>query len=136
MTQLSDTPITDVYSTPKRARRIPLSMPLGLTAADFDSLSPDLDMPLTPPSYPLEYDPDFDQQLIDQDWNVVDDRMLVETVLEKLRLSKREWNDCAQRLGKDKDSLGRRWKMLVGEGNIGLRRGGRRTRTKLDIRSW
>ncbi|KAL2428983.1 hypothetical protein ABEF95_011023 [Exophiala dermatitidis] len=72
-----------------------------------------------------------------EEWTLEDDRMLVETVLEKLKLTKRDWNDCARRLGRDKDSLGRRWSLLVGQGNVGLRRGtGRRGRTDLDISSW
>lgn len=69
-------------------------------------------------------------------WSVDDDRVLVETVLEKLQLSKRAWNDCARKLGKDKDSLGRRWRMLVDEGEVGLKKGGRRKRTGLDVGSW
>jgi predicted transcriptional regulator len=70
------------------------------------------------------------------DWTIDDDRVLVETVLAKLQLSKRTWNDCARRLGKDKDSLGRRWRLLVDEGNVGLKRGGRIRRTDLEIDSW
>lgn len=70
-------------------------------------------------------------------WTDADDRILVETVLSKLNLSSLEWNDCAQRLGKDKDSLGQRWRMLLCEGGVGLRRGsGRSGRPDLDIRSW
>jgi hypothetical protein len=74
-------------------------------------------------------------------WTIDDDRVLVETVLEKLQLSKRAWNDCARKLGKDKDSLGRRWRLLVDEGEVGLkkvgiRRGGRERRTGLDVGSW
>ncbi|EEH23279.2 hypothetical protein PABG_05490 [Paracoccidioides brasiliensis Pb03] len=57
------------------------------------------------------------------DWTSEDDRKLVELVLEKLKLSKRDWSECARRMGKDNDSVGRRWKALVGEGNVGLRRG-------------
>lgn len=114
-------------------------MPLGLSAADFQFLeSPntppvELDMP----SFEINVDADADAPSNSDDWSAADDRALVETVLEKLRLSKREWNDCARILGKDKDSLGKRWKMLVGEGDVGLRRGGKRPgRTELDIRSW
>ena len=74
--------------------------------------------------------------LEDVEWNWDDDRMLVEIVLEKLKLSRRDWNDCARRLGKERDSLEKRWSLLVGEGNVGLRRGGRISRTDLDILSW
>jgi hypothetical protein len=128
------------FSTPKRQRRAPLAMPLGLSVADFQSLEGpeteiiELDMP-DPPSFEINVDVDAEENR--EDWTAADDRVLVETVLEKLRLSKHEWNDCARILGKDKDSLGKRWKMLVGEGDVGLRRGGKRPgRTDLDIRSW
>ena len=131
------------YSTPKRQRRIPLSMPLGLCAADFQSLQdpgpPALDtvqlnMPLSPlrksPSPPLT-------PSTGTSWTADDDRALVSTVLEKLQLSRYEWNDCARILGKDKDTLGRRWRMLVGDGDVGLRRGrGSRGRMELDVGSW
>lgn len=146
--------------TPKRRRRVPLAMPLGLSADDFRALetpleeSPtdqeDLNMPavISPPrnlgSSAVDGDGDGDgdsaygssPSIDDAGWSIDDDRVLVEMVLEKLRLSKRDWNDCARRLGKDKDSLGRRWSLLVGEGNVGLRRGGRTCRPDLDITSW
>jgi hypothetical protein len=54
-------------------------------------------------------------------WSTEDDRILVELVLEKLKLSKTEWQDCARSLGKDRDSVGRRWKSLVVSGDIGLK---------------
>jgi hypothetical protein len=57
------------------------------------------------------------------DWTAEDDQKLVEIVLEKLKLSKRDWEECARRIGKDNDSVGKRWRALVGEGNVGLRRG-------------
>ena len=56
-------------------------------------------------------------------WSTEEDRMLVELVLEKLRLSRSEWQDCARSLGRDRGSVGRRWRSLVGNGDIGLRRG-------------
>jgi hypothetical protein len=119
-------------------------MPLGLSADDFRALETpaeevELDMPTASPharhsdedsAYGSSPSPD------DGEWTDADDRVLVETVLEKLKLSKREWNDCAKILGKDRDNLERRWSLLVGEGNVGLRRGGRISRTNLDISSW
>lgn len=138
-------------------------MPLGLSAADFDALDDsDMEIPnqhlarntqvtLPPPPYVSHSNHDNKNTTTrrsstsphvnltapePKDWTPDDDRLLVSTVLEKLKLSKREWNDCARRLGKDQDSLGRRWKMLVVEGNVGLRRGGRVRRTDLDIGSW
>ncbi|EXJ62739.1 hypothetical protein A1O7_03177 [Cladophialophora yegresii CBS 114405] len=130
--------------TPKRRRRIPLSMPLGLSADDFRALeSPveevELDMPTTSsPTRHSDEDSAYGSSPSPDDgmWTDADDRVLVETVLEKLKLSKRDWNDCAKILGKDSDSLERRWSLLVGEGNVGLRRGGRISRTNLDMSSW
>jgi hypothetical protein len=139
-----------IYVTPKRLRKAPLLMPLGLSAEDFEALGEPSTVPaarntevsLPPRGSPqprASHDHDEDSpRSCDEfgNWTTDDDRLLVETVLEKLKLSKREWNECARRLGKDKDSLGKRWKMLVGGGNVGLRRGGRLRRTDLDIESW
>lgn len=53
-------------------------------------------------------------------------------ILHKLRLRQSDWDDCARKLGKGKDSIGERWKMLVGDGEVGLRRGkGGRKRGKV-----
>lgn len=160
-------PDTKLMSTPKRRRRVPLDMPLGLSAADFRSLEPvgetgqqlredhegDLNMPEL--SHDCLSDADSDDEvdsgygtsngpspspstLDAPPWTFDDDRILVETVLEKLQLSKRAWNDCARRLGKDKDSLGRRWKMLLDEGEVGLkiRRGGPLRRSSMEVPGW
>ena len=54
-------------------------------------------------------------------WSSEDDQRLVELVLDKFRLSRRELDACARRLGKDSASVGQRWQALVGEGNVGLR---------------
>ncbi|KAK5191229.1 hypothetical protein LTR96_003055 [Exophiala xenobiotica] len=149
-TMMEDCPQTpQPVRTPKRRRKVPLSIPMGLSADDFRALDTpseekedlDLDMPIMSP-FANNTHSDQDSaygsspSIDDSDWTIDDDRMLVETVLEKLKLSKRDWNDCARKLGKDKDSLGRRWSLLVGEGNVGLRRGGRISRTDLDIPSW
>jgi hypothetical protein len=139
-----------IYVTPKRLRKAPLLMPLGLSAEDFEALDEPSTVPAAsntevslppraPPQLRASHDCDEDSSWSCDEfgnWTTNDDRLLVETVLEKLKLSKREWNECAQRLGKDKDSLGKRWKMLVVQGNVGLRRGGRLRRTDLDIESW
>jgi hypothetical protein len=130
--------------TPKRRRKAPLSMPLGLSAEDFRALDApaedvDLEMPM---ASPRRRHSDTDSaygsspSTDDDAWTEVDDRILVETVLEKLKLSRRDWNDCARILGKDRDTLERRWGLLVGNGNVGLRRGGKTSRTDLDISSW
>lgn len=56
-------------------------------------------------------------------WTDADDRALVELVVEKLRLKKREWEECARVLGADGygASLGRRWRELVRDGCVGLK---------------
>jgi len=140
----------DMYSTPKRQRVVPFDLPPGLMASDFEALAAtgasrneplrrrkdcqDIEMPTLEDIHSA---PQPESQSTCNDWTDTDDRLLVETVLSKLNLSSREWNDCALRLGKDKDSLGRRWQSLLGEGNVGLRRGSRRMeRVDLDIKSW
>ena len=109
----------DKYSTPKRQRLAPPVLPLGLEPSDFESLE------LPPPSTPAENEDT-------EEWNSADDHALVALVLEKLKLSRRDWNDCARWLGRDKDSIGARWKVLLGEGDVGLRRGRKVERGKIE----
>ncbi|KAL4817101.1 hypothetical protein BDW67DRAFT_36387 [Aspergillus spinulosporus] len=143
-------------STPKRSRRLPYELPLGLSQTDFYSLqSP----PITrsppasatcqqeqKPSLMPSYDPDAALPSIenpvpkpdsepsepiptdDSQWTSDDDDRLVKLVLEKFQLSQSDWDECARRMGKDHASVGQRWQVLVGEGNVGLRRGGRKVR--------
>ncbi|KAI1965965.1 hypothetical protein LOZ58_000866 [Ophidiomyces ophidiicola] len=171
----------DRFSTPKRQRRAPPDLPLGLDLSDFRSLDPpppndDEPTSLAPPPQqqssqqqsqqqqeqeqqqqqqqpllllplhpkPTTTHPPHPQNLAattttvasdpldpSPDWTSEDDGRLVDLVLEKLKLSKRDWNDCARKMGKDHDSVGRRWKALVGEGNVGLRRGKRMVRSRI-----
>jgi len=129
-------------STPKRMRRIaPEVLPLGLERSDFHGLH--LTGADTNTEEPFvfsagrtrnsknkeEHDDDEDGEE-GGEWSTEEDRMLVELVLEKLKLSKSEWQDCARSLGKDKASVGRRWKSLMGAGEVGLK-GRRRTRSGL-----
>lgn len=83
--------------------------------------------------------PDREDRMEDEvdhaSWTTEDDQRLVEIVLEKFKLSKRDWEECARRIGKDNDSVGKRWKALVGEGNVGLRRGKRFVRGQIN-ESW
>ena len=117
---------SDKYSTPKRQRKTPPSLPLGLAQADFDAL----ETPATPTSVPK---PEPEKESIENgEWNSEDDGKLVALVLEKLMLKKSDWDDCAKRLGKGKDSIGERWRILVGEGEVGLRRGGRKARPSIE----
>ncbi|KAK4130424.1 hypothetical protein BT67DRAFT_458712 [Trichocladium antarcticum] len=139
--------------TPPRARIAPEVIPLGLGRADFHGLGvlqdpfssfSSVSTSTSSPSSPFNPNPNPNptqppQQpqppppppatadvVLERDgsaWTTEDDRMLVELVLEKLRLSKADWHDCARSLGRDRGSLGRRWKSLMGNGDVGLRRG-------------
>lgn len=147
------------FSTPKRRRYVPYDLPLGLSQSDFYSLnsppttqsphSPaqqrqqelcdEVRAPLPPspsPSSQSQFDPDAALPSIEEtgpdSWTSEDDRQLVEVVLEKFQLSKRDWDECARQLGRDQDSIGRRWEALIGEGDVGLRRGRRMVRGRID----
>lgn len=132
-------------STPKRQRRAPLTLPLGLQRSDFEALEaspapqtptfqlqPDLNFttPSQPCPFPMPSATDTqttttttneDAEMSDA-WTPSDDSALVSIILDKLRLRPSDWDECARRLGKGKDSIGERWRVLVGEGNVGLRR--------------
>lgn len=134
-------------STPKRQRTCPPSLPLGLNRKDFDALNPPVltttttphtpeattnpssssSSHHTPPNQEPETEKDNDDD--ESEWSATDDSALVSLILNKLRLRPSDWDDCARKLGKEKDSIGRRWKHLLGDGEVGLRRGsGKRTR--------
>ena len=85
---------------------------------ESSSSSSSLSVPTAPDSVP--------------DWSADDDQRLVQVVLEKFQLSRSDWDDCASRMGLDQASVGRRWQALVGDGNVGLRRGGRMTRGRIN----
>ena len=143
----------DRFSTPKRRRHVPYDLPLGLSQSDFYSLhSPPITASLLSPRHHHQqsnnaqtstrqaYDPDAALPSIEKaeetaqpdPWTAEDDQRLVEAVLEKFQLSRRDWDECAQRVGRDHASVGRRWQALVGEGNVGLRRGRRMVRGRID----
>ncbi len=111
------------FSTPKRQRLAPPTLPLGVKRADFEGLES--------PKARTSAD-DETLEVDGKEWSAEEDRVLVELVLEKLKLTKSDWNECARRLGKDSGSIGKRWKELVGEGNVGLRRGRRSSRPRID----
>ena len=157
------------FSTPKRRRRFPgpVNIPFGLDRQDFADLesannelatltqratmvttSPRsdrvfescslLDTPISPP--------DEDDEM-EEWWTPLDDAHLVTTVLEKMNLSRRDWEECARVLGAKGEggSLGKRWKWLMEEGKIGLKMGvgeagrfegrrGRRRQVRGDVR--
>ncbi|PLB53662.1 hypothetical protein P170DRAFT_431491 [Aspergillus steynii IBT 23096] len=143
------------FSTPKRRRYVPYDLPLGLSQSDFYSLRtpPVTQSPPSPAQrrkHELDskqgncaspFNPDAALPSIEEtqepavsdteSWTSDDDQRLVELVLEKFQLSKRDWDDCARRMGKDNASVGRRWQALLGDGDVGLRRGRRMVRGRL-----
>lgn len=102
-------------STPKRARIAPEVIPLGLERNDFHSLHTSNGEESTVEGTEVEVEADGEK------WSKEDDRILVELVLEKLKLSKTDWQDCARSLGKDRSSIGRRWRSLMINGDVGLK---------------
>lgn len=120
----------DGFSTPKRQRRVPLLIPLGLSAEDFEGLDPTPkaqsqtlnELPWEESDFPFATGTAGDEAC-EPGWSAASDRMLVSSVLDKLNLSRKNWNDCAMRMGKEGDSLGKRWGVLVRDGDVALRRG-------------
>lgn len=53
-------------------------------------------------------------------WSTEEDQHLIKLVLDKIKLSQRDWDECARQMGRA--GAGDRWKSLVGEGRVGLRR--------------
>ncbi|RDA92315.1 hypothetical protein CP533_3264 [Ophiocordyceps camponoti-saundersi (nom. inval.)] len=97
-------------STPKRQCRLPPeTAPLGLTRSDF-LINDDVDHD-NPPS----------QEDEDAEWSPQNDRILVDLVLEKLRLTKAEWHHCARSLGLPRRAVARRWKTLLDRGDVGFK---------------
>lgn len=110
-------------TTPKRMRCAPEVLPLGLERSDFH----DLELHAIEHSQSQEVARKGDSQDAEpeqppSEWSTAEDRLLVELVLEKLKLTKSDWQDCARSLGRDKGSVGRRWKSLMGSGEVGLKR--------------
>ncbi|KAK8050371.1 hypothetical protein PG994_012101 [Apiospora phragmitis] len=103
-------------STPKRARIAP-------ERSDFHNLH------TTPQEHNEEATSSEAEMEADGEmWSTEDDRILVELVLEKLKLTKSDWQDCARSLGKDRSSIGRRWKSLMVSGEVGLKTRSRRSK--------
>lgn len=137
-------------STPKRARVAPAILPLGLARGDFERLVDAHQYSSSPPCAPAERRgeeeedegrerrgggeqedegrerrelEDAGRERRDAEWTDEDDARLVELVLRKLRLSAREWEECARSLGRGGGggSVGRRWGGIVERGGVGLR---------------
>jgi hypothetical protein len=110
--------------TPKRQRLAPPVLPLGLERGDFHSLLP----PSSPQNNEVLESIEGKDKPESDFWSTEEDRLLVELVLEKLKLTKSDWQDCARSLGKDRGSVGRRWKSLMGGGEVGLKHRPRRAK--------
>jgi hypothetical protein len=111
-------------STPKRARIAPEKLPLGLERADFHDihLRQSTEAPQSQSrATGADMSADVDVEADGEEWSAEDDRILVELVLDKLKLSKSEWQDFARSLGKDRHSVGRRWKSLMAHGDVGVK---------------
>ncbi|KAK6072494.1 DNA-binding protein [Seiridium cupressi] len=106
--------------TPKRARLAPEAVPLGLERSDYHNLYHAKPESEESQGEEVEVEADGEQ------WSTEEDRILVELILEKLKLSKNDWQDCARSLGKDRSSIGRRWKSLMINGDVGLKSRSRR----------
>jgi hypothetical protein len=117
-------------STPKRLRLAPEVLPMGLERSDFRMLQAAEELAgrttttttATTSAPTAETSDESAESSESATWTNEEDRLLVELVLEKLKLSKSDWQDCARSLGKDRGSVGRRWKSLMGGGEVGLKR--------------
>jgi len=118
--------------TPKRARIAPEVIPLGLERGDYHNLHTDG----IPDQHQAQPGTDVEVEADGEMWSTEEDRMLVELVLDKLKLTKTDWQDCARSLGKDRHSLGRRWKSLMLHGDVGLRTGARSSRRSKIHGTW
>ena len=84
-------------STPKRMRFAPERLPLGLERSDFHSLALQRKIETGEGELVESVEGQDGEQ-----WSTEEDRILVELVLEKLKLTKSDWQDCARSLGKDR----------------------------------
>ncbi|KAG6005797.1 hypothetical protein E4U21_007630 [Claviceps maximensis] len=115
-------------STPKRARIAPEQMPFGLARSDFHNMYSAAEPASANHS---AWGTDVEIEADGNKWSVEDDRLLIELVLDKLKLSKSEWQDCARNLGKDRQSVNRRWKSLIVRGDVGAKTCLTRSRARL-----
>lgn len=123
-------------STPKRVRVVPEEIPLGLDRRDFEMLHDNHQYTSTPTnalgfSFPSPRNvKEKAEKGQDQgtNWSTEEDRQLVELVLQKLRLNRSDWQDCARSLGRNSRKLEQRWQSLLGAGEIGLKGNARQER--------
>ncbi|KAK3397734.1 hypothetical protein B0T20DRAFT_230091 [Sordaria brevicollis] len=105
--------------TPPRSRIAPEVIPLGLDRSDYHALHADIAknerQQTTAPGTNVVVEADGEP------WSCEEDRILVELVLDKLKLTKSDWQDCARSMGKDRKSVSTRWKSLMVNGDVGLK---------------
>ncbi|KAI1419076.1 hypothetical protein F5Y12DRAFT_779797 [Xylaria sp. FL1777] len=102
-------------TTPKRARIAPADLPRGLERSDFHELHEPTEEEIRKEGTGVEEEEDGER------WSLEDDRILVELIFEKLKLSKSEWQECARRVGKSENGVERRWRTLTRNGDIGVK---------------
>lgn len=108
-------------STPQQSTISPPDLPFGLDRTDFhqlDTRDPDEE---SRPGTGIEIARDGEA------WSVEQDRKLIELFVAKFKLSQEDLEDCARSLGKGAGYVERRWKSLVLNGDIGLKKRPRRT---------
>lgn len=113
-------------STPKRARIAPEVLPLGLERVDFHNLQVQQGSTGTLEEASSIEGTEVEVEVDGEEWSKEDDQVLVELVLEKLKLSKSDWEEIGKSFGtigsrRDRGSCGRRWKTLMANGDIGLK---------------
>lgn len=106
--------------TPPRSRIAPEVIPLGLDRSDYHALHAnnaknERQQPATAPGTDVVVEADGEP------WSSEEDCILVELVLDKLKLTKTDWQDCVRSMGKDRKSVGTRWKSLMVNGDVGLK---------------
>lgn len=109
-------------STPKQSAIAPLELPMGLERSDFHqnhSEDPD-DASRVGTGIEIARDGEA--------WSVEQDRKLVEVIIAHFKLTPEDMEDCARSLGKGSGCVERRWKSLVMNGDVGLKKRERRTR--------
>jgi hypothetical protein len=125
---------TAVPSTPKRIWLAPEVLLIGLKPSDFRKLQIEF---LDAEDNAKVQDSSREGEDDNKQWLSAKDTLLIKLVLEKLKLSKSDWQDCTRSLGKDRGSVRRRWKSLMGRGEIGLKsRPRRRSQVTYSMLFW
>ncbi|CAI7589807.1 unnamed protein product [Penicillium bialowiezense] len=118
----------NLFSTPKRRRHIPSELPRGLAPTDFYALhSPPVTQSPPSPARRMAFDfgpaidPDAplpsievtEELPVPGTWSTEEDQHLIKLVLDKIKLSQRDWDECARQMGRA--GAGDRWQSLVAQ---------------------